>query len=225
MAFSKKESNGKIASKQSINFAEFGKKQSKSYLFPAVCAVIFVIIAVVIGKFCFLDRLDEVQAAVDKTARLEDELSQARGTIESFGDLVEKYSHLTYTGMTEEEITRSDRVDMLNVVNSEMALRHCHVSSWTIKDNTIIVVVTADSATTINRAKMALEGNKLVSTCLISEKQTNMQAKEGEPLASAKIKIIFNPLDRFSLLTPEKSDEEKTDAESKTDTQKEEKAG
>lgn len=225
MALFKKESGGKIASKQSINFAEFGKKQSKSYLFPIVCALLVVVIGVAIAKFLFLDRLDEVQAEVDITKGLENELSQAYGTIESFGDLVEKYSHLTYTGMSQEEITRSDRVDMLTLVNTELNGKRCHVSNWLIKDNTMIVSVSADSPNTINRAKMVLENSKLVSTCLISEKQNNMQGKDDEAQATAKLKIIYKPLDRSALLGTEKSTDEKTEAEAETDAQKEEKAG
>lgn len=211
MVMSKKQSGGssrgRVASKRSINFAEIGKKQTNYTMLAPVILVALVLIGALV-KFGFIDRLDEVERQKALTDSFRDKLAAANEKVESYDKLAEEYAHFTYSGMTEEEKTRSDRVDILNLIESEIRKR-CTVKSWTINGNIVTVNIIAKDQLTIQTVKQAVELSPLVSGCSMPKKEARRvkDEKTGEitVTATATLKIMFNPKIRIKPVVKEEA--------------------
>jgi hypothetical protein len=132
-------SRGRMPSKRSINFAEAGKQRSHYWSALPVVAVLLVVAALV-AKFGVMDRLKVVSDEEAKTAELQAQLEQANARVESFGALQDQYAQLTYSGMTEAEVTMADRVEVLDLIDTHL-MGKCTVESWELSGNDLVVNV------------------------------------------------------------------------------------
>ena len=113
----KKVSHGRLPTKRYINLAVIGeKKVNYMKLLPAV--IIVIVLLAVFVKFAVIDPLNEASAEEDKVTVLQQNVTIANAKIESFGELIEKYAHYTYSGMTEEELNRADRLAAMEMIRS-----------------------------------------------------------------------------------------------------------
>lgn len=215
MALSKKQSGGssrnRTALKRSINFAEIGKKKTNYFAFAPAILIGLVLIAAVI-KFGFIDRLNEVERQQQITQDLQMQLDSLNAQVESYAEVAADYAHFTYSGMTEEEKTRSDRVDILNLIEKEILNRNVTVKNWTINGNTVTVNIIARDRLQAQTVKQAIEQSPLVSGCSMPKLQATPQKNEDgtvTSITSATLKILFNPKVRIkSVLTEQPTDTE-----------------
>ena len=163
--FSGGRSSGNIASRASINFAEAEKKQV-NFLMPVVLGLVILAVGIAIAKFAFIDRLNEVKDAENVTAERQQTLATAKATIASFGDLATQYWHYTYSGMSAEEITRSDRAEILKQVLEPISQRDVIVNSWTLVGNVMQLSISSNDANALTIVKNTIETtHPLVSGC------------------------------------------------------------
>lgn len=162
---------GSIPVKRVINLAEVDKKTIDLRI--AIPAILLILAAAfVFSKFAVADRLIAVSRAEGEVAAVQRELDAAYRRLDSFGELSELYAHYTFSGMTDEEIHRTDRAEILNLLRN-VILPDVAVDAWNVKGNVLNVTMTADTLEDINRNVQKINGNELVDFCTVNNAKTN----------------------------------------------------
>ena len=162
---------GTIPVKRVINLAEVDKKTIDLRI--AIPAILLILAAAFLfGKFAVADRLIAVSRAEGEVAAARRELDAAYRRLDSFGELTELYAHYTYSGMNDEEIHRTDRAEILNLLRN-VVLPDVEVSAWNVKGNTLNITMTAGTLEEINHTVQKVNGNELVDFCTVSNAKTN----------------------------------------------------
>ena len=162
---------GTIPVKRVINLAEVDKKTIDLRI--AIPAILLILAAAFLfGKFAVADRLIAVNRAEGEVAAAQRELDAAYRRLDSFGELTELYAHYTYSGMNDEEIHRTDRAEILNLLRN-VVLPDVEVSAWNVKGNELNITMTAGTLEEINHTVQKVNGNELVDFCTVSNAKTN----------------------------------------------------
>lgn len=162
---------GQIPSKRTINLAGIGEKPVRMSL--AIPGIILVLIAAALfSKFLVIDRLNEVSAAERVVYDLQSELDAGYKELAGFDDLSILYAHYTYSGFTNEELNRTDRVDVLNLIRT-MVIPYAEVSTWSVTGNQLTINLSAESLQQINLIVQQLEAQDLVDFCTVNTANTN----------------------------------------------------
>ena len=192
---SRRFSLAQMPSKTTINLATVGQKRMNLKL--AVPAVIILLAAIVLlSKFLVIDRLAEVAAAQKEVETLQARLDADYAEIASFGDLNDTYAHYTYSGFTEEELTRTSRADVLRLIRRAV-LPKVTLNSWALSSNELTLDVTGSTLQEINELAQTLQDDELVNYCTVSTANTNEQKKSEEDTSetvSARILVYLEAL-------------------------------
>ena len=157
--------------KRTINLAEIGEKPIDVKL--AVPGIVLVILAALLfSKFAVADRLAAVSKAEQEAAVVREQLDAGYQKIEEFGEMTEEYAHLTYSGMTVEELERTDRIEVLNLVQ-RVVLPQAVVSSWSIQGNQVTLIVKGSTLQKVNMIVQQLEAEDMVDFCTVTTAATN----------------------------------------------------
>lgn len=181
--------------KRTINLATQGeKKMNVGLAIPSI--VLIVVIAAVFSKFLVLDRFAEVTAAQKVVFDLQTRLDQGYAELADFDDLSELYAHYTYSGFTAEELNRTDRVDILNLIRN-MVLPYAEVNSWSVTGNQLTINMTGESLQQINLIVQQLEQQDLVDFCTVNTANTDdnthgNQATEEFSIVKARVLCYLN---------------------------------
>ncbi len=151
--------------KRSINMAGIGEKPIKlNVAIPAI--VVIVAAAAVLSKFAVVDRLVAVSNAQAEVAQVRAELDATYRKIEEYGELEELYAHYTYSGMTQEELLRADRVAVVELIK-RVVMPRAAVYSWSVSSNQLTVNLTGNTLQEINMIAQQLEADPLVDFCTV----------------------------------------------------------
>lgn len=168
---SRKIGRGQLPVKRSINLVGANKKQIDPKLaLPGI--VIILIFAFLIGKFAVADRLVDMYREQMKASELQAQIDEGYRKIASFGELAEQYSHYTYSGMTEDELDRRDRVEVIDMIRRVVVPR-TRLNAWTISDNILDLTVTGSSLQEINLMAERLSDEEIVDFCTVATASTN----------------------------------------------------
>ena len=196
MAFGKKAENkaggkrGKLPTKRSINLAMSDEKPVNFKIgIPAM--ILILLAAFAFGKFAVADRLVAVSRAEAQVSALQSELNAAYDKLNSFGELTEIYAHYTYSGMTQDEISRADRGSVIAMIR-RLILPRGEVTSWTLSGNTLTVNMTVQDLRTVNRTVQDIESDAHVNFCTVNTAATTDKTKAIEAV-NARITIYLNP--------------------------------
>ena len=162
---------GRLPSKRSINLAAVNDT-SINYRIAIPAIVLIVLLAALFSKFAVIDRLNKVIRARNEVAQVQALLDADYDKIAEFGELTEKYAHYTYSGMTQDEINRVNRIETIDLIRDTVQPRST-VNSWSVKGNTLTLNITAATLREINEIAQDLESNELVSFCTVSAAATN----------------------------------------------------
>ena len=166
----RKVSKRSLPVKRSINLAATGEKNIQaSVAIPAI--VLIVVAAVLVSKFAVIDRLAAVTRAEREVTAMQDELEQRYETLRQFGELTDEYAHYTYSGMTQEELNRTDRVAVLNLIQ-RVVLKEGWVSSWTVSSNILTLDITRGDLQEINLLAQELNEQEIVDFCTVTTAAT-----------------------------------------------------
>lgn len=181
--------------KRTINLATQGeKKMNVGLAIPSV--VLIIVIAAVFSKFLVIDRFAEVTAAQKVVYDLQTRLDQGYAELADFDDLSELYAHYTYSGFTAEELNRTDRVDILNLIRN-MVLPYAEVNSWSVTGNQLTINMTGESLQQINLIVQQLEQQDLVNFCTVNTANTDdntrgNQSSEEFSIVKARVLCYLN---------------------------------
>lgn len=152
-------------SKRTMNFVhhESGFNLGK----VAIIALVAVIALVVFVKVGFADPMAERTEAYNQLYFKQDELDRVQKRLGEFEELEQQYGRYSYERMDESEINLVNRMDVLELVETEIASR-AFVENFAVNNNVLtmnIYGITLEQASTIvNR----LESNELVSSASVN---------------------------------------------------------
>jgi hypothetical protein len=182
---------GQMPTKRVINLATIGEKKMRVGI--AIPAIILIIVAAaVFSKFLVIDRFAEVTAARQVVYDLQSKLDAGYKELADYDDLAELYAHYTYSGFTNEELNRTDRADVLNLIRN-MILPYAEVNSWSVTGNQLTVEMTGDSLQQINLIVQQLEQQDLVDFCTVNTANTDDNTRgnnTAEEFSFVKARVI-----------------------------------
>ena len=162
---------GQVPTKRYINLAMPKNKPIKLGL--AIPAVVLILVAAgLFSKFLVIDRLAEVAAAQRQVAELQNRLDAGYEELADYDDLSILYAHYTFSGMTAEELQRTDRVEVLSLIE-RIILPQAGVTSWSLTGNELTVNMTGSTLQEINLIVQQLEADELVNFCTVTTAATN----------------------------------------------------
>ena len=163
--------HAQMPSKRVINLATMGEKPMRvGVAIPAVLLILLA--AAVFGKFLVFDRLNEVSAAQAEVAGYRARLDDGYEELKGFDDISALYARYTYSGFTDEELKRTDRVEVLDLIRRKV-IPWSVVSSWTLTGNQLVINMTSDSLQQINLIVQQLESEELVVFCTVNTANTD----------------------------------------------------
>lgn len=167
----KKMSRRSIPVKRSINLAATGEKSID--LRVAIPAIILIILgAILLSKFAVVDRLMAVSRAQDEVVALQAELDESYEALKGKEELTELYAHYTYSGMTQEEINRTDRVRVLQLLQ-KVVIPEAEVSNWSVSGNLLTLNLMRSSLQEVNLLVQQLNEHELVDYCTVTTAATS----------------------------------------------------
>jgi hypothetical protein len=185
----KKMSRRDMPVKRSINLARVGEKPLNLRI--AIPAIVLIILgAMALGKFAVLDRLMAVDRAQSEVAALQAELDADYKAMNDVGDLVERYAHYTYSGMTQEELERTDRVKVLKLLQKAI-IPKAEVNNWTVSGNLLTLNLMRSNLQEINLLVQDLNGEKLVDYCTVTTATTGNRKGEGQNQVNAQVLVYL----------------------------------
>lgn len=160
-----------LPTKKSINFATVNIK-SINWIEAAIWIVLIIIAAALFSKFLVADRFAKVSALNEIAMQYQAEINAYQEKIDSYGDLSDEYAHYTYTGMTDEELNRTDRVAIIDLIKTKIQ-PYGIVNNWNVVDNTLSISVTASDLQAINDIVFKIEEDELVQFATVVNAATN----------------------------------------------------
>lgn len=157
--------------KRTINLYDDSEKKINLKIgIPSI--ILIILAAAVLSKFAVVDRLVAVSRAQGEVASLRQELNAGYDKIDSFGELTEKYAHYTYSGMSSEELQRTDRTEILSLIE-RVVLSRAKLGSWSVTGNILTLNVTAEDLQAINLISQRMEEEEMVDFCTVTTAASN----------------------------------------------------
>jgi len=166
-----------IPVKRSINLARAGEKKSKLRI-NVLSLILLVLCFFAFSKYFVFDRIVAVNRAQEALAVTQQRIAEGEAAIASYGELAIKYAHYTYSGLTEEELSRADRVAVLDML-SRLVLPTNYVESWSLKENKLTLYISGKTLQELNLVSQLLEEDELVDYCTVSTAATNELDRMG----------------------------------------------
>lgn len=164
--------------KRSINLA--GLTEKKMNWRVAVPAILLILaLAALVGKIAVVDRYAAVAQAEGQVADLQRQLDEGYARLEGYADLNEKYAHYTLSGMTPEELGRSDRVALIELLQ-RIVFSQAVVNTWSVSGNRMTLNLTGGTLQQINMIAQQLESDDMVDFCTVATAETNEPVTWGE---------------------------------------------
>lgn len=135
-----------------------------------------------------------VSDAQGNVALLRGQVADGYAKIESFGELTVRYAHYTYSGMTQAELSLTDRADVLDLLD-RMVLPKIHVSGLRLSNNQLTLTVTAGDLQSINLVVQQLETDPLVNFCTVTTAATETiiyRDTNPDEYVSASVTVYLN---------------------------------
>lgn len=197
----------KLPVKKSINLATVSAEKINWKI--AIPAMILIFVAVTLfSKFAVIDRFMAVSEAQARVNAVQRKIDEGYEKIAGFGNITEIYAHYTYSDMTTDELSRVDRVEIIDLL-SRIVLKKAIISSWTVSGNTLTVSASADRLQYINEIRDELLSDSGVEYCEInvaSTRQNNGYGYETERVtAQITVHLLNSVRDEDDFLGKEAS--------------------
>ncbi len=182
-SFIKKRRN--LPFKVSINLSSVNEKRIR--LAAAIPAIALILIgAALFGKFAVYDQLEKAAQARREVSQVRAQLSAGYAQVEEYGELNDIYAHYTTSGMTEEELTRTDRVAVMELLRRAV-LPRTPLDSWSLTGNRLSLTISGATLEAVNQTMAAIREDSLVEYCNVSAAAT------GDGNVTANITIDLKP--------------------------------
>ena len=161
-----------LPAKRSINLAAAGSEKPIKVKIALPAIILIVVAAILLSKFLVVDRLIAVSRAQGEVAAVQSQLDADYAKLASFGEMTDEYAHYTYSGMTDEEMARTDRVEVLDLIQ-RVVLPQAALSSWSVTGNVLTLDISRANLQEINLLAQQLNEDPLVDFCTVTTAATN----------------------------------------------------
>ena len=177
----KKALRGRMPVKRSINLILVDENRISPV--KAVLGILVIVaLAAAFSKFMVADRLAMMSSASGKARGLKQTLDDTMATIERYEGIEDTYAHLTFSGMTQEEMDRVDRVLILELV-ADILPDNETAKTWSVTGNILTVEITGRTLEDLNELARRVEESPIVDSCVI----TTAKKDELKGLATAGV--------------------------------------
>lgn len=166
--------------KRSINLASTGVKKTVHARTALPAVVLIIVAAVLLSKFLVVDRLLDMSRAQGEVAALQSQLDADYKRLSTFGEMTDEYAHYTYSNMTAEEMARTDRLEVLDLIQ-RVVLPQAVVSSWSVSGNILTLDIARQSLQDINLLAQRLNEEPLVNFCTVTTAATKNTSNRNQP--------------------------------------------
>ena len=178
-----------LPTKRDINLALVGQK--KVNVFVAIIAFVLILAAAaVFSKFAVIDRLEKVSQAEREAAELHRQVNDGYERIAGYGELSDKYAHYTYSEMTNEELSRVDRIRIIDMLERIVAPQ-ATIGTWSVKGNQLTVSLTAGTLQEINVISGQLSDETIVDYCTVRTATSGQGRNEPQNSVTAQITVYL----------------------------------
>jgi len=172
-----RKSPGKMPTKTSINLVV--KKESALKTKKGITWTIIGVLAVAaLAALLIVRPVMGLIAARADVERLTTELEQINKEISDNADIEKEYAHYTLEDMTEEELTRVDRTEVMklvDVVNKSGG----QVTGFEASENTMVIKEKGSTLAELNNIAQTLEQQEIVERCVINSADKGKQDTSG----------------------------------------------
>ncbi|MBQ7677069.1 MAG: hypothetical protein IJT32_02425 [Lachnospiraceae bacterium] len=179
--------------KTTINFVRLSEEKGTNW-FLAIPGIIAIVIgAVLFSKLAVIDRYGRLSRAQGEVAALEDQIAAGMEELNGSGELTEQFYHYTWTGMTEEELSRESRVRITGLIGY-IDERGLAVNACSLSGNILTLNVTGASLEQISKVMVDVRGQEIVDTASVSMAQTKEAAEDAVYGVDAQLIINIKPV-------------------------------
>ena len=129
--------------------------------------ILIVLLAGAFSKFMVADRLVAMSQASGRANSIKSTLEDTTEALNRFEGVEDTYAHMTYAGMTAEELDRVDRVKVLELVATILPEGDT-AKSWDLTGNILTVEITGSSLQSLNELAKQIEESPIVDSCVIA---------------------------------------------------------
>ena len=153
--------SGRYPSKKTINLM-YHEHDTQDRIFTIVLFVLFMIFLYFFSRYGVAAQLARADAAEANYSRMEQNLEKMKEANSQYASVRADYSHYGNGYLNDEEISRQDRVTMLNVIDERVHAAG-GIQTIQIQDNIAVITVGVTDAQRLPDIILSLEGSEYVS--------------------------------------------------------------
>lgn len=156
--------------KISINMARLHEKRVP---IGAVLAAILALVigAALFGKFAVYDLLQDAKRARQEVETVQAQLAMGYDKIESFGEINDIYAHYTTSGMTDDELSSPDRLEVMEMIQ-RVIMPRTPLETWSLSGNQVTMSIKGATLEAINDTAKAIRAEEMVDYCNVNTAAT-----------------------------------------------------
>lgn len=186
----------KLPDKRTVNLAVVGVEKLNLPL-ATVGVILIVLAAVLFSKFGVIDRMIAVSRAQGEVRTLQRQIDEGYDKIASYGEIGELYAHYTYADMTEEELNRVDRAEVMDMIDRVVRPK-ADVSAITVQENQLVIALTTGTLQQANLISQQLLEERIVDFCTVTMAATENERVREEEFAggvNSQITVTLKPFE------------------------------
>lgn len=184
---------GKMPTKTSINLVP-QKERFLSKKSNVVKLALGIVLAVLLFVLLVVKPVVQLATASSRVTSLRQQLDEANKSIDKLGNIEEEYAHYTTEGMTDEELSRVDRTQVMDLVYKTV-IKSGMVNSWSLTENIVTLQVTGATLEQLNQIAGRLEQEDIVDRCVINNANRGTQANNKEGNVAVTFLVYLNDTD------------------------------
>ncbi len=207
---------GRMPTKTSINLVQIDKKKPKFTI--AIPAIILIAIgAMAFSKFLVIDRFAERDAAVAEVVKLRNQVDDLNDALKQYADVEDIYAHYTKQSMTAEELSRVDRVKILELIASVLK-EGAGATTWNVTANILTIEFAESTLAEQNELAKKIEKSPIVDSCIIKRANKDNKKEDQNEVVKASFTVYLKEPDEEEEEEEENSSETSADDSSKPST-------
>ena len=153
-----------MPSKKTMNFARRQSNFNPKKVIPIILVIL--IVAAVLVKFGVMDPLDKKSAAYSELSYKQVQLAALNAQLTGYEELEQEYGRYSYGWMNETEISLVSRIDVLNLVEKQIASKAV-VKNMAVNNNVLTLNIYGITLKEASDMVAKLEQNALVESAAV----------------------------------------------------------
>ncbi|MCF0143095.1 MAG: hypothetical protein HUJ75_06935, partial [Parasporobacterium sp.] len=151
-------------------------------------SILVIVVVAFLAKVLVADKIIELDKIKAANASVKAQIDAEYAEIEAFADIEEEYAHYTYSGFSEAEKNKADRLNVINLLDKYIIPRGS-VRTWVLNDNMLTLSIADLSLESLNTMVDQLENDSLVNFVTVTTAST---PTENNQTVTASVTIYLN---------------------------------